>query len=117
MCDYCDCRLVPAIAELTADHELLLDLTTQLRVLLERHTRREEQGVFRALRDVGAGDYVDRFDRDHAVVESLLDELEGHIAVEESDLFPAARQLLGPADWDEVERAHQQFPTAIGAPT
>lgn len=117
MCDYCDCRLVPAIADLTADHELLLDLTTQLRVLLERHTRREEQGIFAALRDAGAGEYVDRFDRDHAVVESLLDELEGHIAVEESDLFPAARQLLGPAEWDEVERAHQEIPTAIGAST
>jgi hemerythrin-like domain-containing protein len=117
MCDYCDCRLVPAIADLTADHERLLDLTTQLRALLARHTRREEEGIFSALRDVGAGEYVDRFDRDHAVVESLLDELEGHIAVEESDLFPAARQLLGPAEWDEVERTHQEIPSAIGAST
>jgi len=47
MCDYCDCRLVPAIADLTADHE----------------------------------------------------------------------RLLGPAEWDEVERAHRENAAPIGGPT
>ena len=94
------------------------------------HGEREERGVFAALAAAGVDPaYVDRFTRDHDALHALLttasaggvdaalalaDLLDGHILREESDLFPAARQLLAPADWDLVEAANQT-PTLEGA--
>ena len=142
MCDYCDCRSQPAIAELTADHETLRALTAEVRRAvrssdvvrlpavtrrladaLPPHAEREERGVFAALERVGADPAsVARFTRDHETLHTLLgascdgepdaalalaDLLDDHIAREESDLFPAARQLLAPADWDVVDAVHR----------
>ena len=135
MCDYCGCRSEPEIAALSADHERLLALTAQLRRaheagdtapelvaelagMLAPHARREEHGVFAALIAEGIdADYVARFELDHSTLEELLargeasdmvrlvDLLEDHILREESDLFPAAHQLLGSVAWATIAAA------------
>ena len=59
-------------------------------------------------------DYVARFELDHSTLEELLahgdandmmrlvELLEDHILREESDLFPAAHQLLGSVAWATI---------------
>lgn len=93
MCDYCGCRLIPPIAELSEEHDRLLDLAYTLRrlaeddahdevvqlldgeftSLLRRHTDKEEDGVFCQLRSLGAAD--DRLDQlvaEHRDIEEQL---------------------------------------------
>jgi hypothetical protein len=83
MCDYCNCRSHPEIAE------------------------------------VGAA-YIGRLEADHAAIHRLLGALAGpgwavaaleliallrdHVLREESDLFPAAHQLLRPDQWAAIPR-------------
>jgi hemerythrin-like domain-containing protein len=100
-----------------SDVEGMLD---QLETALGHHTEREESGLFHVLRQVDVPpQYMSLFDHDHShlvdlihaarrdrhVVDGLLNSLEAHMAREENDMFPAAEQLLGPADWDAVEAA------------
>jgi hemerythrin-like domain-containing protein len=95
-------------------------LLDRLSALLARHTEREESGLFHVLHQVDIPEqYVGLFRHDHAHFDdlvraaredpaaagALLDALDAHMAREEDDMFPAARQLLGPADWDAVEAA------------
>ena len=95
---------------------LLGELTTTL----ARHTEREEAGLFHTLREVEIPpEYMGLFEHDHGHlvdliesakrdrhgVDDLLKNLEAHMAREETDMFPAAEQLLGPADWDAVDAA------------
>jgi hypothetical protein len=90
----------------------------ELAELLLPHAEREQLGLFAALRDVGVGpDYVGRFEDDHHRIDDLLvsaahernalrtliDLVEDHIFREETDMFPAARQLLDPEHWDAVD--------------
>ena len=151
MCDYCDCRSHPQIAALSTDHEAIVHLLTDLdraadqgevatatvllatlKELLDRHTSREERGVFVQLRraDV-AGDYVERFVHEHHQLDGLLAQCSGadwrrhvehlnrllaqHIAREESDMFPAAHQLLRPDQWDAVDAAEGATQPAGGS--
>ena len=90
-----------------------------LRDLLRVHSDREERGVFRQLRDEVDDAYLARFEHDHDRLHELLHDttnadwrvatrelvalLDAHIAREESDLFPAAHQLLSPSQWDAVD--------------
>lgn len=82
---------------------------SRLSELLSPHVRREEAGVFRVADDIGLGnEYVDDLEDDHRFekllarpetldaesLESLLDELYRHIAVEEYDLFPMVAKEL-----------------------
>jgi hemerythrin-like domain-containing protein len=93
-----------------------------LRELLVDHAAREERGVFRQMRGSGVdGGYVTMFEQDHQSLHELLGDTAGpgwrpaatglvellaeHIAREESDLFPAAHQLLAPSQWDAVDAA------------
>ncbi len=84
------------------------------------HAEREQAGLFAALRDVGVDqEYLGRFERDHqriddllakansepSAVEAVIELVEDHIRREETDMFPAARQLLDPARWDVVDDA------------
>jgi hypothetical protein len=90
--------------------------------LLDDHARREERGVFAELREADVDDdYLAAFEGDHAALHGLLDEmsrpewqrparafadlLAEHILREESDLFPAAHQLLAPEQWAAVAAA------------
>jgi hemerythrin-like domain-containing protein len=112
-----------------ADAERARPLIAELHALLDRHATREDRGVFTQLRraDVDGG-YVARFERDHDEIHRLLAECSGrdwrrpagdlaqllgeHIAREESDLFPAAHQLLRPDQWDVVDAMDAQLAEA-----
>ena len=48
---------------------------------------------------------IRRARRDRRSVDDLVKSLEAHMVREETDMFPAAEQLLGPADWDAVDAA------------
>lgn len=102
----------------------------QLHAVLDVHASREERGVFRELvaADVDA-DYVGDFHDDHDAIHAYLREarspawrdaarafaalLEDHIRREETDLFPAAHQLLQPHQWDAVDAAHEVHPLEL----
>ncbi|HTH06581.1 MAG TPA: hemerythrin domain-containing protein [Ilumatobacteraceae bacterium] len=88
--------------------------------LLGTHTAREEAGIFSRLRSAQIDDgYLDRFESDHTLIdqtlvaakadhrriEALLVIVTNHILHEETDMYPAARQILGPADWEQIDRA------------
>jgi hemerythrin-like domain-containing protein len=88
----------------------MLDAVSRLSELLIPHVRREEAGVFRVAEEIGLGnEYVDDLEDDHrrfdallaqpesldaGSLESLLDDLYRHIAVEEYDLFPVVAKEL-----------------------
>jgi hemerythrin-like domain-containing protein len=131
MCDYCDCRSIAPISQLSVEHEEALTLIagvrstvaaaqppdaqlTRLAELLARHTEREERGLFTELRTAGIGDgYVDGLLDEHRQLDDLagapprrilelVDVLEQHIVREETDVFPAARQLLSAEQWERI---------------
>jgi hemerythrin-like domain-containing protein len=151
VCEYCGCRGVPPIAELMEEHDVILvdahevrtalrtgdraEVVERLRRLashLDPHVRREEQGIFTALRD--QGDWADEvaqlegehrgldsaiadldvlapdFDRD---VLALLLELERHVERENLGIFPVSVVTLGAAGWELVERARDEIPTFL----
>jgi len=92
------------------------ELIAELAGTLGPHARREERGVFAALIADGIDpEYVAQFELDHGQLEDLLsgddplshtlrivELLEDHILREESDLFPAAHQLLGSDAWATI---------------
>lgn len=84
MCDYCDCRTRPLLAQLGADHERIGVLAARL------------------LRDVEAANRSSA----RRTVRELAEMLEAHIDREEYDLFPAAHQILDDPAWDRLE-AHR----------
>ena len=144
MCEHCGCRGVEPIAELMDEHLALLDLAGDVRrglalddraavvaALAElgdqliRHVRREEAGVFEALKQ--QGDFVEQVvdledehtDFDTALaaldadatdfgdrVEELLEHLSEHIDKENLGIFPVAVVTLGATGWDIVAQAH-----------
>jgi hemerythrin-like domain-containing protein len=146
MCEYCGCRQVEPIAELMDEHLHLLELVGDLRRavlagdtvrahqlrqqltdLLTVHTRREEAGVFAALR--AQGEYVDEVDAlesEHVDLDQLFADLDlegpgavaaldraagdltGHIDRENLGIFPVAVVTLGATGWGTVERAHER---------
>ena len=104
------------------DDAAAAECVAELRDLLDRHAAGEERGVFVQLRAVDVDDrYVATFEGDHDRIHRLLDrcgsagwwdaaaslvrELRAHITREETDLFPAAHQLLTPEHWDAVDEA------------
>lgn len=145
MCEHCGCRGVEPIAELMDEHLDLLELggtvrrcladdnrTGALAALAElgrqlgRHVRREEAGVFTALKN--QGDYVDEvlalevehtdFDQELAALdadapdfamrlEELLADLSEHVDKENLGIFPVAVVTLGATGWEIVGRAHE----------
>ena len=92
------------------------ELVAELTGMLGPHARREEGGVFAALVAEGVDtEYVLRFEHEHEMLEDLLasadaphhmmqivDLLEDHILREESDLFPAAHQMLDSDTWATI---------------
>jgi hypothetical protein len=99
------------LRELEAGEITMQDAVTRLRELLIPHVQREEGGIFRVAEEMGLGnEYVYDLEGDHlkfdsdlslpgdldrAALESVLDDLYRHIAVEEYDLFPVvARRTI-----------------------
>jgi hypothetical protein len=106
-----------AMGPLDVEVDGLLD---QLEKAFAHHTEREEAGLFHTLHEVEVGpEYMALFEHDHGhlndLIQSarrdrhsmgdLLESLEAHMVREETDMFPAADQLLGPADWDAIDAA------------
>ena len=104
------------------ERETAAAVTSRLHDTLTIHAGREEAGVFRALRDEVGDEYVDWFVSEHDSLHHLAEAvptssdwhdtareiitmLSEHIAREESDLFPAAHQLLSPSQWNAVTAA------------
>ncbi|MEQ7125668.1 hemerythrin domain-containing protein [Actinopolymorpha sp. B11F2] len=146
MCEYCGCRQIEPIAELMDEHLGLLELSGDIRRslimtdydaavetlrefsrMLEIHVRREERGVFTALKDQGEfAEAVRELEQEHAsfdqslaaldpsaadfdaVVNHLLNELSDHIDKENLGIFPVAVVSLGASGWDTVTRAHER---------
>jgi hemerythrin-like domain-containing protein len=156
MCDYCGCRNQPEINELSDEHDRLLDLAYQLHrlarrgshaevlavvdgefaALLDRHTGKEEQGLFTQLRSCDeADDRLDTLVGEHRELEArlavvreaaagwrevlteLVDDLDQHILDEEVDLFPYAMYELRAPQWDLVAEAHAAAAHASATPT
>ena len=152
MCEHCGCRGVAPIAELMDEHFELLELAGDARrkldagnraavvsVLvklgrhLDRHVRREERGVFAALKS--QGDFVDavtELEQEHISfdaqlasldvagddfdvrVERLMDDLSEHIDKENLGIFPVAVVTLGAAGWEIVTTAHSEHHASAG---
>ncbi len=99
MCEYCGCQDVPAIAELTAEHEAIVNLMGEVRAALD-HVRAE---------DVAYG------------CQRILAVLRPHVQVEEQALFPPMRaefpeQIDGLlAEHDQIERVLAEAGTAAAA--
>ena len=151
MCEYCGCRQIAPLAELMDEHLALLDLAGEVRrelvqgrsvealaalehtgALLDQHARREEDGVFAALRR--SGDFLDEVDQltgEHgdfhrriaalrpdtldltSQVEAILAELSEHIDREDLGIFPVTVVTLGSPGWDLVESVHAAQPSFL----
>ena len=151
MCEYCGCRQIEPLAELMDEHLALLDdagairravsnrqhggavdLLGQFAEALDRHVRREEDGVFRALRDLGEfRDEVSELEDEHLelhqriadldpadpdagdVLALLFADLTDHIDKEDLGIFPVSVVSLGSAGWDTVARVHGEQPSFL----
>jgi hemerythrin-like domain-containing protein len=151
VCEYCGCRGVETIAELMDEHTALVEEANQVRehlrsgdpasamsrlrglvARLDRHVHREEDGIFRALRDKGEFlDEVSGLEEEHrgfetalagldaghpdlaARVTRLLSDLDDHVERENLGIFPVSVVTLGAAGWTTVEEAHQRSPSFL----
>lgn len=91
MCDYCDCRRIPEISDLSEEHEQIQSMADEalriakgggsglsavldgLRRLLAPHVQREEGGIFVEARAAGLTSYLDDLEDDHRRFEGVLD--------------------------------------------
>lgn len=129
MCEYCGCRQIGPLSELMDEHLALLD------GLLDRHVRREEDGVFTALR--GTSDFVDEvadLEKEHRDfetwlatldqdaddfadrVEQILIDLARHVDREDLGIFPVSVVTLGADGWDLVTQVHEDQPSFLSSP-
>ncbi|MBK5224180.1 MAG: hemerythrin domain-containing protein [Acidimicrobiia bacterium] len=136
MCDHCGCREFGPIAELTADHESILEMAwlvseaadrtdpdrlatrDRLLVLLDEHVVKEETGLYPQLMATGdlSTDTNDRLEEEHRVVRVALVDgtfdrrdyfaLAAHIEEEEMELFSGAMFAFDDEEWDEMDAAH-----------
>jgi hypothetical protein len=142
---------VPAIADLMAEHAALVHQAGHLRETLRSrdfaavrsgltelvarltgHVRREEDGIFAALRSTGEYvDEVDALEDEHRDLETtiaelditspafaravtrLLDDLDLHVQREELGIFPASVVTLGAEGWNTVDEAHTRTPSFL----
>ena len=154
MCEYCGCRGNDAIAELMDEHYALLDEAHQVRRAmaagdragavealhrlvrhLDTHVRREEDGIFTALRD--ADEFVEEvalLEKEHSsfdaaiaeldpsspdfelAVSALFVELDEHVERENLGIFPASVVTLGAGGWEKVAKAREDHPTFLQEP-
>jgi hemerythrin-like domain-containing protein len=137
MCDHCGCRAFPPIAELTAEHETILDLAWRLSEthgaggtphadvrrelldLLERHVTKEETGLYPVILSTGgfSDDKVNALEAEHRDIHRSLTEggfdrrdfyaLAAHIEDEEMELFPIAMLRFDDDEWAATDHAHR----------
>jgi hemerythrin-like domain-containing protein len=92
MCEYCGCQALTAINELTREHDLVIDLITEMRsalasgdlsvvpplarqmlAVLDPHTQVEERGLFPALQPEFP-DHIETLVAEHECIEEVLKE-------------------------------------------
>jgi hemerythrin-like domain-containing protein len=145
MCDHCGCRAFAPIAELTADHEMILQLgwtlaeaarnrqhrdetvERDLLDLLDRHVAKEETGLYPALIATGAvsRDEVSDLEAEHRDLRCSLTDgafdrrdfyaLAAHIEDEEMELFPAAMLGFEDDEWEATSDAHRAVDAGAAA--
>jgi hemerythrin-like domain-containing protein len=114
-----------------ADDDVIAGLH-RLADLLDRHVRREEDGVFAALR--ASGEFLDEvaeLEQEHAdfheaiatldptaegfaeQVRTMFRHLSDHIDKEDLGIFPVSVVTLGGSGWDIVARAHAAHPSFL----
>lgn len=147
MCDHCGCRAFPPVAELTAEHETILDLAwtlaetslvagqvapaveRELLALLDRHVVKEETGLYPALvaTDAISVKDVSDLEAEHRDLRRSLTDgrfdrrdfyaLAAHIEDEEMELFPAAMFGFADEEWGATSDAHRAADAAAAAAT
>lgn len=151
MCEYCGCRQIEPLAELMDEHlailddagdvekalrrgnrERVLELLERLRLRLADHVKREEDGVFAALAELGEfTDEIDELTREHRELDEFLrnvdpddpmfterirkmaTHLAEHIDREDLGIFPVSVVTLGAPGWDTVTRVHEASPSFL----
>lgn len=133
MCDHCSCRQHRAIAELSTEHEQILEvawalserhretgvsdgpLQEQLGQMLAVHVEAEEVALYPLLVETGGlqPDKSDDLEQEHtdlaaALISGKFDrrmyfELASHIEEEELELFPLAMFGFDDDDWEVLE--------------
>jgi hemerythrin-like domain-containing protein len=149
VCEYCGCRQVAPIAELMDEHDALSvegdelqralssgdreRASALLRSLVDHltdHVRKEEVGLFTAMREQGEFvDEVDALEQEHTDLDEavaaldpddpglherlagVLAELGRHIERENLGIFPVSVVSLGARGWDRVDDARTEHPT------
>jgi iron-sulfur cluster repair protein YtfE (RIC family) len=100
------------------------ELFAELTAMLGPHSLREERGLYPALAAaVKDPEYVAMFKHDHDELDALVTRadtdqhimriaalLEMHILREETDLFPAAYQMVGSPAWATIAKSVQHDP-------
>lgn len=103
-----------------ADFDTRTDALRRLRQALIPHAQREERGIFAEARQAGlAGYYIEDLENDHRrfvsalesgdtlneeALDTLLKDLDRHIAIEEYDVFPAASKYLSDEQWSSIQQ-------------
>jgi hemerythrin-like domain-containing protein len=151
MCEYCGCRQIEPLAELMDEHLALLDVASDVELalrhgdqpraletlgrladLLDRHVRREEDGVFTALKETGEFvDEVAELEQEHVdfhaqiagleptdpgfleQVRAIFAHLADHIDREDLGIFPVSVVTLGAHGWDIVSAVHRDQPSFL----
>ena len=136
MCEYCGCQALTAIAELTREHDQIVNLigdvraalraddtarmaevAQQITAILGPHTTVEEHGLFPALADEFP-DHIAALHDEHRQIEQALAEgvdldtlemLREHILKEQDGVFPAALATLSTEQWQAVEDIRAQL--------
>lgn len=132
MCDHCGCRSFPEIAELTEEHERILELAwrvaehddvaarAELRPLLAAHVAKEEDGLYPRLVATGGlePELAAALEAEHVTIDAQVVgpdwnrrayyELAAHIEQEEMELFPAAMFGFEDTDWADLADAFRR---------
>ena len=111
------------IARAAGDQRTAVDTFAEIAALFDRHGGKEEAGLFAELRAEDlAVDVVQGLEADHRRIEvglallaagdtshlgQVLADLIDHAEREDSDLFPAALQLLPDDAWARISKVHR----------
>lgn len=138
MCNHCNCREYPAIAELSREHDEILALAVplaeatrtggaldanavrRLLEILQLHSAKEEAGLYPLLiaEMDETPDAFDHLEDEHVEVLAAIGSgtfdhlalyaLQRHIEEEEEVLFSGALFYFDGATWDDLDAAHQR---------
>lgn len=143
MCDHCGCRDYEPIAELTAEHDEIMNLARsvavatedgladpleveRLQALLELHTTKEEIGLYPLLLSTGdlEPEVCEAFENEHDDLHQMLTDgvfdqrqyniLVTHIEAEEYGLFPSAMYAFDAELWTKLSEAHHRAMHQLG---